>query len=92
MRSQALFEESFRADVLELDESVERMIWRVVRRYSELSGIPLPRRRWPTRCSTGVFEQALLRHLAGRPTALADLRANALQVLSHVVCTPATGA
>jgi AcrR family transcriptional regulator len=33
LRSQSLFEESFRADVAEIDESLERMIWCIVTRY-----------------------------------------------------------
>lgn len=86
MRSQALFEESFRADVLELDESLEAMIWRIVRRYSELAGRPLTvTSPLAYAMFDGVFEHALLRHLAGRPTALADLRERALQVLARVV-------
>ena len=38
LRSQSLFEESFRQDVREIDASLERMIWRIVTRYAELSG------------------------------------------------------
>ena len=30
LRAQSLFEESFRADVAEIDASLERMIWRIV--------------------------------------------------------------
>ena len=43
LRSQSLFEESFRADVLEIDESLERMIWRIVSRFGELSRGPAGR-------------------------------------------------
>ncbi|OYU41547.1 MAG: TetR family transcriptional regulator, partial [Burkholderiales bacterium PBB4] len=38
LRSQALFEEAFRADVAEMDKSLESMIWRILSRYAELSG------------------------------------------------------
>lgn len=87
LRSQSLFEESFRPDVAEIDESLERMIWRIVSRYAELAG------REPT-CSSamayatfdGLFQQALLRHLAGSELALHDLRAGARHLLGHVVC------
>ncbi|GAA4548115.1 TetR/AcrR family transcriptional regulator [Pseudonocardia xishanensis] len=87
LRSQSLFEESFRSDVAEIDESLERMVWRIVARYAELSG------EEPT-CSSamayatfdGLFQQALLRHLAGSELALDDLRAGARHLLSHVVC------
>src|SRR6202046_4015119 len=37
LRNQSLFEEKFRADVTEIDHSLERMIWRIVSRYAELS-------------------------------------------------------
>ncbi|MCW0214660.1 MAG: TetR/AcrR family transcriptional regulator [Pseudonocardia sp.] len=87
LRSQSLFEESFRADVADIDESLERMIWRVVGRYAELAGIE------PT-CSSsmayatfdGLFQQALLRHLAGSELATDDLKAGARHLLSHLVC------
>jgi AcrR family transcriptional regulator len=87
LRSQSLFEESFRADVAEIDESLERMIWRIVTRYAELAG------QEPT-CSSamayatfdGLFQQALLRHLSGSELALDGLRLGALRLLDHVVC------
>jgi AcrR family transcriptional regulator len=87
LRSQSLFEEAFRADVAEIDESLERMIWRIVTRYAELAG------QEPT-CSSamayaifdGLFQQALLRHLSGAALALDGLRQGALRLLDHVVC------
>jgi AcrR family transcriptional regulator len=86
LRSQAQFDESFRADVLQIDASLERMIWRIVTRYSELVGAP------PTGTSStvyamfdGVFQQALLRHIAGQRTAIDELRAGSVQLLRLVV-------
>src|ERR1700728_4829855 len=38
LRNQSLFEEKFRADVAEIDRSLERMIWRIVGKYAELAG------------------------------------------------------
>ena len=38
LRTQSLFEESFRDDVLEMDRTLEDMIWRIVERYAVLSG------------------------------------------------------
>ena len=38
LRSQSMFEASFREDVAAIDESLERMIWRIVSRYAELAG------------------------------------------------------
>ena len=54
LRTQSMFEEELRADVLDIDHSLELMIWRIVERYAEL----VRARRWPstprpaTRCST----------------------------------------
>ena len=85
MRSQSMFEPAFRADVLEIDDSLQRMIWRVVSRYAELSG------RAPTVVPAtayamfdGQFQHALLRHLAGSPDALDVLRAQVLALLPRL--------
>ena len=88
LRSQALFEASFRDDVLEIDDALERMIWQVVSRYAVLRGAPvtMPSAR-AYALLDGLFEQALLRHLAGMPH---DLHAGALQVLGLMVARPAT--
>ena len=66
LRSQALFEASFRDDVLEIDATLEHMIWQVVARYAELRGAPvaMPSSR-AYAMFDGLFQQALLRHLAG---------------------------
>lgn len=74
LRNQALFEQSFREDVLEIDKTLELMIWRIVSTYADLSGAELT-----VSASTayalfdGLFQQALLRHLSGEPKALDDL-------------------
>ena len=75
LRSQALFEDAFRADVTEIDASLERMIWRVVSRYAELAGQP------PSMPSAaayamldGLFQQALLLHLGGDRKAVARMQ------------------
>jgi len=74
LRNQSLFEESFRDDVLQIDQSLERMIWRIVTTYVDLAGLTLA---VPSRLAyalfDGVFQQALLRHLAGDETASAEL-------------------
>ena len=64
LRNQGLFDASFRSDVLEIDQSLEQMIWRVVSRFAELAQAPLV-------VSSGVaygifdglFQQALLRQV-----------------------------
>jgi AcrR family transcriptional regulator len=86
LRNQGLFEESFRADVLDIDQSLERMIWRVVSHYAELSGSP------PTVSSgiayavfDGLFQQALLRYLTGREESVDELRSNTEQLMGQLV-------
>ena len=86
LRSQSMFEESFRLDVADIDASLERMIWRIVDTYARLVG------RAPA-CSSatayaafdGLFQQALMRHLAGDPDALDDLRAGTRTLLERLV-------
>ena len=86
LRSQALFEESFRADVLDIDATLERMIWRIVGRYGELRGEPVETPQAMTYAMfDGLFQQALLKHLAGVENATADLRASALALIVRLV-------
>ncbi|HMD91898.1 MAG TPA: TetR/AcrR family transcriptional regulator [Trebonia sp.] len=89
LRNQSLFDEAFRADVLDIDQSLERMIWRIVSRYAELSEAP------PTVTPSlayavmdGLFQHALLRHLGGDASAAADLDSNVLHVLPSLFAAP----
>ncbi len=82
LRSQSMFEESLREAVLQIDKTLEEMIWRVVSTYAGLAG------RRPAMTSAvvyglldGLFQQALLGHLCGRPDALADLRREAVELM-----------
>jgi AcrR family transcriptional regulator len=82
LRNQSLFEESFRADVLEIDQRREEMIWRVISRYAEFAGITValsPAAAYAI--LDGLFQQALLRQLAGLATAASDLAVNVQHVL-----------
>jgi AcrR family transcriptional regulator len=75
LRTQSLFEESFRADVAEIDDSLERMIWRTVQAYAAPVGAtPTCTPSFAYATVDGLFQQALLRHLAGAPGALDGLR------------------
>jgi AcrR family transcriptional regulator len=86
LRSQALFEESFRADVLEIDATLQRMIWRIVSRYAELVDRPVLTSESMTYAMfDGLFQHALLRRLAGVEGAAEHLHAAASQLLSQVV-------
>lgn len=70
LRNQSMFEDAFRADVREIDASLERMIGRIFTRYAELTGSTLT---VPARVAYaalyGVFHHALLGYLAGEDTA-----------------------
>ena len=82
LRNQSQFEEKFRADAAEIDHSLERMIWRIVSRYAELSerGLAVtPALAYAL--LDGVFQHALLRHLSGDTAAAADLDNHVQQVL-----------
>lgn len=85
LRAQALFEEAFRADVAEIDKSLETMIWRIVSRFSELAGKPpgMP----PAAAYAlldGLFQQCLLKHLSGDEQAITKMQTDVRQALSHL--------
>ena len=86
LRSQALFEASFREDVLDIDAQLEHMIWQVVARYAELRAttVAMPSSR-AYAMFDGLFQQALLRHLSGAGSAADELRAGAQQFLALAV-------
>jgi AcrR family transcriptional regulator len=82
LRNQSLFDEKFRADVTEIDQSLQRMIWRIVDKFAELSAAPLavtPDLAYAL--MDGLFQHALLRHLGGDATATARLDDGVRQVL-----------
>jgi len=85
LRNQSLFDESFRSDVLEIDQSLERMIWRIVSKFADLTGTPLA---VPSSAAyavfDGLFQQALIRHLAGSTDAARDLEENVQRLLESL--------
>ncbi len=89
LRTQSLFEQPLRADVLLIDQTLEDMIWRVLTRYAELA-----RRDLAVDSATayalldGVFEKAVLGHLTGDGTALETLRQRAGTVLPMLLGPP----
>ena len=86
LRAQSLFEEAFRADVAEIDKSLEKMIWRVMSRFAELTGEPI---RAPSSVTyamfDGLFQQGLLKHLSGDKKAVTALQANVRLVVPQLV-------
>ncbi|MEO6082430.1 MAG: TetR/AcrR family transcriptional regulator [Umezawaea sp.] len=88
LRSQALFEPSFREDVLEIDAMLERMIWRVLSRYAELVNAKIAGSSPAVYAMfDGLFQQALLRQLAGHPNVDGTLRDNVLRLVAILVPT-----
>ena len=88
LRAQSMFEESFRADVAAIDESLENMIWRIVSRYAELLDVEAS----VTSAAMyaifdGLFQQSLLRHLSGDQTAANYLSVSVQQMLPLAVPT-----
>jgi len=86
LRAQSLFEESFRADVAEIDQSLERMIWRNLTRLAELTGGELQIGS-PVAYAMfdGLFQQALLKHLSGDAHAGQQLRDDIDSVLTQLL-------
>jgi AcrR family transcriptional regulator len=92
LRNQSLFEESFRADVLEIDQRREEMIWRVISRYAEFAGITVAVSPGAAYAMLdGLFQRALLHQLAGNQDAPDDLAANVVRVLDTVAVAEPSG-
>lgn len=92
LRSQAMFEEAFRADVALIDKSLEKMVWKVLSRLVALRGQvaqagPLPSPSLAYATIDGLFEQALLRHLSGDRKAVAQLRRDVGDLLDRLLPT-----
>ncbi len=89
LRTQSMFEEGLREAVTMIDRTLEEMIWRVVDRYAELSGRATAMR--PASAYgvlDGVFQQALLGHLAGQDGAL-DRLVDEVHELMPLMLAPA---
>lgn len=92
LRAQSLFEEAFRAAVAEIDKSLEKMIWRVLSRFAEMTGEPA---RAPSSVTyamfDGLFRQGLLKHLPGDKKAMATMQSHVRLVVLQLVRAPAPG-
>jgi AcrR family transcriptional regulator len=86
LRSQAMFEDAFRDDVREIERSIERMIGRITGQYADLEGLSLavpPRLVYAM--VDGVFQHALLDHLAGDERATAVLNSDLRLLLDRLL-------
>jgi AcrR family transcriptional regulator len=84
LRAQALFEPAFRADVGEIDNSLEAMIWRIMTRLTELHGQAASMS--PSLAYAifdGLFQQCLLKHLSGDAAAIAQMQESAGLILQQ---------
>ena len=90
LRSQSMFEASFRDDVAAIDASLERMIWRIVSQYAEHLGSP-PTISPATAYSMfdGLFQHGLIRHLFGHPDAADSLQDAVERLLPTMVLAAA---
>lgn len=92
LRAQSLFEPSFRADVTEIDASLERMIWRIVSQCAELAGsTPAVPSEVAYAIFDGLFQQSLLKHLSGNGEAGRDLEAHAENLMDKLILGAAPG-
>lgn len=86
LRAQSMFEPSFRADVADIDAGLQDMIWRLVGAYADLLGrAPACGPALTYAAFDGLFQQCLLRHLAGDGDALGALRAGSVALLERLV-------
>lgn len=86
LRNQSQFDPAYRADVEEIDLSLQRMIWRIISRFADLSGnAPVLTPAGAYAVYDGVFQHALIRYLAGDAGAPAALAQDVQRVLDLVV-------
>ncbi len=82
LRVQSLFEPSFREDVRAIDDSLQRMVWRVVAEHAKLRGsAPSVTPALAYALFDGVFQRSLLGHLHGRRGALTELKKQVVETL-----------
>ncbi len=86
LRMQSLFDDTFRGDVQEIDQSLERMIWRIVSKYAELAAVPVAVSKAAAYALyDGLFQHALFRYLGGDESAADVLDHNVQRLLDSVV-------
>ena len=85
LRSQALFETAFQPDVMDIDASLETMIWRVIAKLAALHGNATPMSS-PLAYAIfdGLFQQCLLKHISGYATAIGEMQKNCRIILHRI--------
>ena len=88
LRNQSMFDDVFRTDVAEIDAGLEAMIWRVVSRYTELTGTTLTlSSKAVYAVFDGLFLQALGRWTTDPAGAAVELEVSVDRLLRQVVTT-----
>jgi AcrR family transcriptional regulator len=91
LRNHSQFDNAFLDDVIEIDESLERMVWRIVTKFTQLAGVrPALSSRATYAVFDGLFRNALHAHLAGDNRAPGVLEQDAQRLL-ELVSEPAAG-
>jgi AcrR family transcriptional regulator len=86
MRSQAMFEEALQPTVVDLDRQLEEMIWRVVSQHAALADtVPVVPSVTAYSVFDGLFENSLIRHLAGDAGAAERLRTEAVWLIGTLM-------
>ncbi|MBA3743679.1 TetR/AcrR family transcriptional regulator [Sporichthya sp.] len=86
LRNQSMFDDAFRTDVAEIDAGLEGMIWRVVSRYTELTGTGLVLSSTSAYAVfDGLFLQALGRYTTDPTGAAAELEIAVERLLRQIV-------
>ncbi|GAB2678244.1 TetR/AcrR family transcriptional regulator [Saccharopolyspora gloriosae] len=83
LRNQSLFDESFRQEVVEIDQRREEMIWRVIIRCAELAGVGTAMSSAVAYAMIdGIFQRGLSHALSGLDDEVARLEAEMPGVLA----------
>src|SRR5262245_41127463 len=91
LRTQSLFEDALREDILDIDRTMQDMTWRVIERYAALSGGTVPLEPQAVYALfDGLFEKALLGHLSGDPDAGSRLAERVRWLLPRICVTAAS--
>lgn len=93
LRAQSMFEPSLRTAVLQIDKTLEEMIWRVVLKYAALAGVdPVVTSPVAYGALDGIFQRALLGHVCDEPGALDELVTEVTAVFPLLVTGTAAAA
>ena len=86
LRAQSMFEPSLRTAVLQIDKTLEDMIWRVVMKYASLAGVlPVVRSQSAYAALDGIFQRALLGYVCEEFGALDSLVAEVTDIFPLLV-------